>query len=429
MLLYHLRLAVQGLRRDRALTVPALAGLALAASLWSTVAVIYLRVHGAAGRPSAALHQVEMVHRDPTSGADPAVESPAAAITTRTRVSFPEYQRLAGSGLAVRQTASFRAQAALSAAGGSEARLAEVRFVAGDFFALFGIRRGEGRLFGGEEAARGEPVAVVAPALASRLFAGTATGGTVLVDGRPFRVVGQTGDDQPFRPVWDPAAAGEARDEIYLPLVWAERLRARPEYAVLPGAGGLSFEQLMRSPAVFVSCWIELPGAASQASYAAYLRRAFGQQGLRYRLRSYDEWSAEFPLSAPDIGFFALLTGVALAASGLNMARLLLAKGLLRRGELSIHRALGASRSAIFGREVLAALAVATPAAVAGPVLAVPYLLWYNHGLPDRVVAARFSLAGLAASVVPPLCVGALAALYPAWRASRTPPTLSLGVR
>jgi putative ABC transport system permease protein len=427
MLLYHLRLAVQGLRRDRGLTVPALVGLALAASLWSTVVFIYLRVHAEAGAPSRALHQVEIAHRDPASGADPAVESPAAAVTTRTRVSVSEYEVLAGSGLGVRQAASFRAQVAVS--GGGDGRLAEVRFVAGDFFALFGVPRGEGRFFSADEAARGDPVAVLARPLGARLFPRAAPDRTVLVDGRPFRVVGQTGEDQPFRPAWDAAAAGEPRDELYLPLPWAARLRARPEHAVLPGAASLPFEALMRSPAVFLTFWIELPTAASRAAYAAHLERALGSRRIPYRLRSYDEWRAEFPLSVPDVGFFIMLTGVGLAGSGLNMARLLLARGVLRRDALGIHRALGASRRAIFGREVLAALALAVPAALAGPVLAVPYLLWYNHALPDRIVGARFSSTGLAVSIVPTLCVGALAALYPAWRAARTRPTVSLGVR
>jgi putative ABC transport system permease protein len=427
MLLYHLRLAVQGLRRDRGLTVPALVGLALAASLWSTVAFIYLRVHAGAGAPSRALHQVEIAHRDPASGADPAVESPGAAVTTRTRVSVQEYELLAGSGLGLRQAASFRAQVAVSA--GGDARLAEVRFVTGDFFALFGVRPGEGRFFSADEETHGDPVAVLARPLAARLFPRAVSNGTVLVDGRPFRVVGQTGEDQPFRPAWDAAAAGEPRDELYLPLPWAERLRARPEHAVLPGVASLPFEALMRSPAVFVTFWIELPTATSRAAYATHLERALGRRRIAYRLRSYDEWRAALPLSAPDVDFFVMLTAVALAASGLNMARLLLARGLLRRDEVGIHRALGASRRAIFGREVLAALALAVPAALAGPVLAVPYLLWYNHAVSDRIVATRFSPMALALSIVPTLCVGALAALYPAWQAARIRPTVSLGVR
>jgi hypothetical protein len=429
MLLYHLRLALLGLRRDRGLAVPALVGLALAASVWSTVAVIYLRVYGGGRAPAEGLHQVEVDHRDPAGGADPSLEPPAAVLSTRTRLSYPEYQLLASSGIPSAQTASFRSRVAV-ALPSAPAQLRIVRFVEGDFFALFHLPCGEGRFFSAEEAARGDAVAVLGGPLGRALARQqTRTAQTVLVEGRPFQVVGETAGDQPFRAEWDIAASSETRDEIYLPLSWARRLLARPYQAVWQSPVGPTFDDLLRSDAVFVSLWVALPTAEKRAAYAGYLDRVLGQRNVGYRLRSYRQWRTAFPFPATDVSFFALLTVFALLGAGFNMARLLLAKALVRREEMGIHRALGATRGALFRRELLGGLALALPAALAGQILALPYLAFYNQALSSGIIGAQLSLAGVLLSVMPPFLVGAAATVYPAWRASRASPTIHLGAR
>src|SRR5437588_211471 len=116
MLLYQLRMALRGLRRDRGLWLPALAGLALATSIWTA------------------------------------------------------------------------------------------RFVDADFFPMFGVPVGAGRAFSREEEASGAAVLVVAVDRETGSAARSVVGRTLLVDGRPFRVVGGVSADQPVRPDWDISA-------------------------------------------------------------------------------------------------------------------------------------------------------------------------------------------------------------------------------
>jgi putative ABC transport system permease protein len=427
MFLYHLRLAIRSVRRDRGLCLPALAGLALAGSIWSTTTVIYLRIYDRGPTPAAGLHQVELGHRGGMMEAGEA--GGEGGQVGRTRVSFPEYQLLAASGVAPRQTASYRAEVALGEEGsGRPGRLVTARFVDGDFFRLFGLPLGGGRFFSAEEAARGAAVLVVAQPLA-RALGGAPAGWRLLVDGERFEVVGETGADQPFRPAWDVAAAGELRDELYLPLAWARRLRARPLDAAFPSPVGPRFEDLLASDAVFVSFWVELPTEASRAAYAGYLAGTLGRRGVRYQLRSQVEWNAAFPFPQTDVTFFALLTLIALVGAGSNMTRLLLARGLARREELGIHRALGASRADLFGRELVTGAVLALPAACAGALLALPYLHTYSRALARGMVGWQLGPLAVLLAVGVPFLVGALATVYPAWQTSRMPPTLTVARR
>lgn len=427
MLLYQLRMAVRGLRRDRGLWLPALAGLALATSIWTTVVVIYQRVHGGRLWTSPAVHQVELPHRTPARRAAQGSEAFLTETPARTRVSYPEYRVLAGSGLPVRQTATFRAPVAVSD-GRAAAEIWTARFVDADFFAMFGVPVGAGRAFSREEEASGAAVLVLADARETGSTARSMVGRTLLVDGRPFRVVGGVSADQPVRPDWDISAMGDRRDEIYLPLPWGRRLLARPDSVVPqnPGPRPASYDELLRSDALPLSFWIELPDDAARAAYRRHLDQRLATP---YQLRSLAEWRRAFPFPETDIGFFAVLISFGLLGAGFNMTRLLLARALVRREELGIHRALGAPRAALLLGEMVTAALVSLVAAVVGLALALPYLAIYNHAVPRTNTPARFTATALLLSLAAPFLTGLLASLYPAWRASRTRPTVYLGLR
>jgi putative ABC transport system permease protein len=355
----------------------------------------------------------------------------ASALHLRTRVSYPEYQALAASGIPQRQTGTFRSQALVAPAPGAQPLLRQpllcnVRFAAADFFALFPVALGEGRAYLADEEARQEPVAVISRRLGAALAVGA--GGTILVEGRRFRVVGVTSGHQPFRPEWDVVATGAPPDDVYLPFAWFEPMQARPELAAAQAAPSrMSFAELLASDTIFVSFWAELGTAAQHDAFAAYLDQRFTRRGLPVELRSYAAWREAFPIPESDVSFFFGLIGLALVGAGFNIARLLLTKTFAIREELGIHRALGASRASLFARSLLEGVMIAGPGALAGLLLALPYLSLYDHtvdrsGIPLRLTAAAFGLG-----VLPPLTVGLLAAVYAAWRASRTPPTVYLG--
>jgi putative ABC transport system permease protein len=242
-------------------------------------------------------------------------------------------------------------------------------------------------------------------------------GRTVLVEGRPFRVVGVIDGDQPFRATWDLALTDTDQDAIYLPFDWFRTLRAAPEAVVPQGASGTQLEDVLRSPALFVSFWLELPDAASRAAYARHLDLRFGSGHV---LRPYAEWTRTFRLGPTRVAFLSSLGALLLLAGGLSTTRLLMTKGLGRRRELGIRRALGATRGSIFASQMLEAAILSLAAGLAGVTLAVPHLLLFNRVVVDADIPARLTGPSVLIGAGGVLLTGLVAALYPAWSAANS---------
>jgi putative ABC transport system permease protein len=424
---HHLRLALRDVRRNPGLSLAIFVGLALASCIWSTANCHYLRLHGGFPPLSPALHQVELRHpRTPTGSGDWGLNQ-TGGLVARTQVSYPEYRVLAGSGIPARQAASMRART-LVARGPTDAALAlPARFVQADFFQFFPIPL-RGRPFTGQDDQQSRAVAVIGYRAAQELFpGGDAVGATVMVDGHPFLIVGAVADHGPMRPVWDIAMTGGKQDALYLPFSWWQRLLARPEVPLTQVATGARFDDLLRAPTLFISFWLELPTEASRQAYRAYLDRHLGgPDGPGYELRDFPTWAAAFEMPFSDIRFFTILTGLVLLGGGFNASRLLLAKGVARRSELGIHRALGASRMSIFARQMSEAALLAVPAALLGILLAVPYNGLFNRLVEISDVPVRMTLEGFARGFIPAVLVGVAAAIYPAWRLSQTGPMVQV---
>jgi putative ABC transport system permease protein len=422
---YHLRLAARSLRRNANLSLAMFISLALATSLWGAVIEHYLRIYGPPVPLSPGLHQVELPHSTTLRQALGNSNAAPSANATRLRVTYPEYEALAGTGIPARQTAAVRSRLLVATGDGAPA-VAVSRFVNADFFALFAIDLATGRGFSREEEARGDAVVVIGAPLARKL-GGRALDRTLLVDGKEFRVVGVVAGDQRYRPEWDLATLGGNQDVVYVPFAWCRRLLARPETVLFQSAVGPRFDQLFASDAVFVSFWVELPTAESAAAYTRFLDASFRGRGIAYTLRPYAAWLVAFALPDSSIRFFLLLTGLVLLGGGLNMTRLLLAKGLARRDELGIHRALGASRRSLFARQILEAAMLSLPAALAGVLMALPFHHLFNVLVADTDIPVHLTLHGFFVTLGAAVATGLGAALYPAWQVSRTPPTIYMG--
>ena len=424
--LYQLRLVAIGLRRQIGYALAILLALALAGAMWTFAVCRYLRHHGPYPALSPDLHQVELAHRQtPTIARIQGSNHPTAAWATHTRLSFPEYRRMAGTGIPSLEAASYRAR--LLVAGpqaGREPELTQARFANADFFPMFRLPLASGRPFTREEEAAGAPVAVLGQRLHRRLLGRHRGPATVVVDGRPFQVVGVIDGDQPVRPVWDIATMDSNQDAIYLPFGWATRLLARPLTMVMQSPIGDGFDELLASDALFVSFWIALPTAERRAAYERLLQRRFAAAGQPYLLRSYAQWTAAFEPEHTRVAFLSLLYALLLVVAGFSVARLLLAKGISRRGELGVHRALGASRRSLFARHMLEAAVLSLAAALGGILIALPYIALFNTAVADVDIPVRLTgltfLLGIGGAFV----TGLMATLYPAWRASATPPAL-----
>jgi putative ABC transport system permease protein len=427
-LAYQLQLAARDVRRNGVLSIGVMVCLALGTGLWNAAVEVYLRTYGPAPALPSSLHQVQLPHRTTLSRSLQKSLAAFAAAVGPTQVTFPEYQLLAASGVPTRQTGTLRSHLLVAdpTLPASPPRTVAARFVNADFFALFSVPLRSGRGFDREEDARGDPVIVLGAPLARDLFDGDdGVGRSLVIEGQRFRVIGQAARDQPYRPTWDIGTQGGDQDALYLPLAWFQRLLARPDAPAFQSPVGSSFDQLLASDAIFVAYWNELPTPAHQAAYRAHLDRTFGARGIAAQLRAYPEWLRAFPSPDSGISFLAMLTALVLVGACCNITRLLLAKALARRAELSIHRALGATRGALFTRQICEGILLALPAALLGVALALPVHAIFNHLVRDSDVPLRITGLGFVLTAAPAVLTGVAAALFPAWRVARTEPAFN----
>lgn len=431
---YHLRLALRSLRRDPGLSATIVIVLAIAAGIFCTALLHYLRSYDPRGARSTTLYLVDVPRSDAAlRHAFVGTNAELNIVAARSRVSYPVYRTLASSGLPVRQTGTFRSRVVVRTAGDSDSRgqlppvPRNVRFVGADFFTMFELPMAAGAAWSREDEARGVNVVVVGRELNRRLGASRqhpdGVGRLILVDDRPFRVVGVLAEDQPFSPEWDRVITGGPQDLLYLPFAQHERLRARPEALVAQGATGQRYEDLLRSNGVFLSFWIDLPTEESRAAYARYMDGALSGP---HTLRALDGLRHSTPEPRTVLTFFVFLGTLVLGGAGLVTARLLMAKGLARRAELSIFRALGAPRRALVARQLLEAALLATAAGLLSMLVSGPQAYFYNHVINDNDIPMVVTPLALGITLLATVSVGTLFALYPAWRSAERRPTAAL---
>ena len=116
-----------------------------------------------------------------------------------------------------------------------------------------------------------------------------------------------------------------------------------------------------------------------------------------------------------------------LEVSVINLMRMLLAKATSRAAEIGIHRALGAGRNTIFGRQLAEGVIVSMVGSVVGLALAVPTVAMFDRLVPDSPVALAVTPTIVVTVLLVCLLAGLVSGIYPAWRIASVPPTRYLG--
>ncbi|HEX2657636.1 MAG TPA: ABC transporter permease, partial [Polyangia bacterium] len=348
-----------------------------------------------------------------------------ATMKARSLLSLPEYQRLRPAPSGVRQTAGIRGEVVVRRPG-QAAAVWVARFTDAAFFSLFDRTFERGGPWDAAGDGGGASVLVLGKGMADTLFPdGGAVGQLVEVDGTPYRVVGTLARHQPLNAPWQLLLNGGLQDALFLPWGDFDRLGALPFQPLYRSPVGADRAALLSSGALFVSHWVDLPNEDVRGRYARFLDTVVGPG--RYVLRSLPEWRQAFALPMSIIAFFNFMGAVVLCGGAFSLGRWLMMKGLLRAGEWGVFRAVGAPRGSLFWRVLAEAALITTPAALVAPLLALPIIAYFNHSV--RVVDIPLSLNGLgvALSIAGPLLLNLIGACYPAWRLSRTPPTMNLG--
>jgi len=265
-------------------------------------------------------------------------------------------------------------------------------------------------------------VAVLTDAFWRRAFAGRpdAIGSTIRIDGTRFTIVGVTDPEFQgillgFRPgivvsaLQDPSSAhiSQRKRPYAMGNVFA---RLRPGISIEQAQARLSISQ---ERLLADSAPPDYQGESRQAFVARKLKLLSGTNGLDYMLRN--RYSRPLGVS---LGICALV----LLVSCVNLANLLLARGVRRRGEIALRLALGASRSSIAWQLTVESVSLVLLGSLAGLVLAYcadrVLLTQVHNAMVNFSLTAPIDTRVLAFAVAATLLTGIGFGMIPAWRSS-----------
>jgi putative ABC transport system permease protein len=316
----------------------------------------------------------------------------------------------------------------------------DVRLVFADFFDMFEVPFRYGGPWSKEADAKPEQVMVIDDATNHRLFGGgNSVGKTVRMEDRDYRVVGVLA---PWRPPlrWvELGRNGEGPPEpIYIPFNHAE-----PQEIWLSGnnsgwqpANIETFQQWLASERVWLQYWVELPDEASAGAYGDWLRGYIEEQKklgrferpVHYGLTTIPGMIQELKLMPDGVKELSVVSILFLLVSSLNLVGILLGKFLARIPEVSVRRALGASRAQIFWQHVIECEVVGVIGGAVGILLSMILLSAIGRFMPNGEALhldGEMLLVALFLSVV----AGLVAGIYPAWRVCSVPPAMQLKVQ
>ncbi len=316
------------------------------------------------------------------------------------------------------QSRSFESMAAaqswnLTMTGRDQPEQLNVLQTSAEMFQVLGVNAALGRTYAaGEDRPGQEQVVVLSQRLWLRRFGGdrNVVGRQVMLDGKPYTVVGVMPPDFQFAPFWAMHA------EAWLPLNLGERVNDRRG----------------QSLRVFARLKPGVTREQAQAEMEAISRRLEEQyprenEGLTMSVDSLHE--KVVGKSRPALLVILGAVGFVLLIACANVANLMLAKAAVRRKEIAVRVALGAGRGRVIRQLLTESLMLSLAGGGAGLLLA----YWGNAAVaslgPDTL--PRVQTVGLDAGVLTftlglSVVVGLLFGLAPALRSTKTDLNVSL---
>jgi putative ABC transport system permease protein len=283
-----------------------------------------------------------------------------------------------------------------------------------NLFDVFGVNPLLGRTFSsGEDQPGKNNVVVLSYEVWQQDFGGAedVIGRVVRLDGLPYTVIGvmPAGFRYPI----------SQRDAIYTPLHMIDELRTTRGDHWLPTIGRLK-------PGVSVE-----QAKADMDGVLVNIGRAFPDQskGRRMELHPLAEAAIGNTRGPLEVLLYAVFAVLAIAC--VNLAGLLLARGVKREREVALRSAIGASRARLVGQMLTESLVLALIGAALGGMIAVGLLRVIRMLLISalsRGADVHLNLPVLLATIVIAVVTSFIAGTIPAFRLSRVAPSLSLKV-
>jgi putative ABC transport system permease protein len=193
---------------------------------------------------------------------------------------------------------------------------------------------------------------------------------------------------------------------------------------------------MLASERVWLQYWVELPDPQAVGAYRDWLRayildqKKIGrfQRPVNFRLTTIPGLVEEMKVMPEGLKAMSVVSVLFLAVCSLNLVGILLGKFLARIPEVSVRRALGASRAQIFWQHVIECELIGIIGGTVGIVLSLGILEILARYLPNGE-ALHLDGQMLAVAAFLSIVAGLVAGLYPAWRASSVAPAMQLKIQ
>lgn len=432
---YNVKLALKSMRRNPIMTSLMVAAIAVGIGVsMTTLTVHYMMSGDPIPEKSDVLFAVAMDSWSPLRPFDEDYpERPPHQLT------FHDAERLVEMAQAKRQTAMFESSLIIEPDGQDELPFeAGARVTSGDFFAMFNVPFIYG---GGWDRSADESrasVVVLTRDLNERLFGGEdSVGRRVTMQGRQFQVVGVIDNWEPTPRFYDPINGGfQEINEMFIPysLTLGLELGSTGSDWGWKSEDITSFEQWLNSEALWVQYFVELDNPRDRDEYLSHLNAYVGEQKklgrferpLNNEIYNVMEWMAFHEVVANDAKVLLGLSFMFLLVCLLSTIALLLTKFVGKTVEISLRRALGASRRVIFKQQIVEVALIGFAGGLIGLGLARLGLSGIEavYDAPPGLVrldwVMMFSAIGIS------IVSGMIAGLYPAWRVCQVPPAAQL---
>mgnify|MGYP001817747480 FL=1 len=439
MLRYYFRLGLLSIRANPALSALMVAAIAIGIGACMTiVAVRHVMADNPIEHKNDRLFHVQVDNWNPNDPYREPNEPPE-------QVTYLDATALLEAGRAHRQVISFKSDRVVQPDDDEILPFQEtVRATSADFFAMFDVPFKYGSGWDAEADRSEDRVAVLSEAMNDRLYGGEdSTGRMLMMNNEPYRIAGVLSEWRPMPKFYDlNNNPYEDPEEIFTPF----SLAVSGEWGSSgnnscwkpPEEGG--YEGYLASECIWIQMWVELPTRADKEAYRQFLDDYVMQQKelgrfpreLNNRLSTPEEWMINQEVVDEMVSVLLSLSVLFLVVCLLNTIGLLLAKVIRRSNDISLRRALGASRSELFKQYIVEAGMIGVAGGVAG--IGMTWLglrgienVFSDYDFIAYLVTMDWQMVGLAVALA---IVSALAAaLYPTWRACRVSPATTLRIQ
>jgi len=434
---YYLKLGWLSIRRNPLLSTLMIAAIAVGIGASMTIITVnYVMSGNPIPQKSEQLFYVQLDNWDPIDHDNEGFEPPD-------QMTYLDAMALMKAGKAYRQVASNRSGLVLEPQGEGERPFSVTsRNTWADFFPMFDLPF----LYGGgwDDSADDniERVVVLSKEMNERVFGGeNSVGRSVRLNGMDFQVVGVMDKYLPVPRFYDvTTGAFDEPAEVFIPFNIAVEyeLPRNGNTSCWKNPDGDGFEAFLNSECVWIQFWAELRTDEEKQDYMTFLNAYTEQQKemgrfprpLNNRLSNVMEWMEIEEVVEDDAQVMLGLSLLFLVVCLLNTIGLLLAKFLGKSGDISLRRALGASRSNLFIQHMIESGMIGLGGGVFG--LCLTWLglrgieMLFGDFIENLVgLDWVMVLTAIGLAIVSAL----LAGLYPTWRACRIAPASQLKIQ